>query len=184
MKKIIFVRHGQTDQNIIEKNASKSGSDRLEGFKEEDYPLNETGISQAKMAAEELRNCQIDAIFCSPLKRAKETAEIINEFHQAPIFIKDNLRERNSGDYVGPAFHELFDVDKNIQDGNIESIKEFIERVYAVMDEITSADYENIMIVAHGGIHHVVRTYFLKLPLEGNIRVDKVPNGGVRFYEI
>lgn len=40
MKQIIFVRHGETDQNLAEKSASKSGMDRLEGFKEENYPLN------------------------------------------------------------------------------------------------------------------------------------------------
>ena len=50
------------------------------------------------------------------------------------------------------------------------------------MEEIISTDYNNIAIVAHVGVHHAIRTYCLKLPLKGNIRVDKVPNGGIRFY--
>lgn len=44
-----------------------------------DIELNETGIEQAKQAKEQLKNYNIDQIICSPLKRTRKTAEIINE---------------------------------------------------------------------------------------------------------
>jgi probable phosphoglycerate mutase len=182
MKQIIFVRHGETDQNITELSLRKANIRHMPGFKEENAPLNSTGIEQAKRTAQELKDTRIDVIFCSSLQRARQTADIINEFHNVSIFEKDNLQERNSGDYVGAAFHELFDFDKNIKSENIESIKEFVDRIYSAMEEILNTDYDNIAIVAHGGVHHAIRTYCLKLPLKGNIRVDKVPNGGIRFY--
>lgn len=184
MKQIIFIRHGETDQNLKEKAATKTGMHHLEGFKEEDYPLNETGISQAKATAEELKDTPIDVIFCSPLQRARQTADIVNEFHNAPIIEKEELKERQCGDYVGPAYHDLFDFDKNIQDDSIESLQDFVGRVFGVLDEISETSYENVAVVAHGGVHHVLRAYCLKLPLKGNIRIDRVPNGGVRIYSL
>ena len=66
--KIYVTRHGQTDWNVQGKTQGRA-----------DIELNEVGIKQAKQTKEELKNIDIDLIICSPLKRAKKTAEIINE---------------------------------------------------------------------------------------------------------
>ena len=66
--KIYVIRHGQTDWNVAGKCQGRT-----------DIELNETGIEQAKQAKEQLKNYNIDQIICSPLKRTRKTAEIINE---------------------------------------------------------------------------------------------------------
>ena len=44
------------------------------------------------------RNMKIDAIYSSPLRRARETAEAVNRFHGLPIQIRDGLREIDGGE--------------------------------------------------------------------------------------
>ena len=64
---LLITRHSQTDWNLKRKIQGKS-----------DIALNETGIEQAKEVAKKLSNEPIDLIICSPLIRARQTAEIIN----------------------------------------------------------------------------------------------------------
>lgn len=65
--KILVVRHGLTDWNVER---------RIQG--RTDVPLNQEGIKQAYVAKEKLKEEKIDLMVSSPLKRAKQTAEIIN----------------------------------------------------------------------------------------------------------
>lgn len=64
---ILLTRHGQTEWNVLKKVQGKA-----------DIELNEKGIQQAEETREILKNEKIDLILCSPLKRAIQTAEIIN----------------------------------------------------------------------------------------------------------
>ena len=88
--KIYVTRHGQTDWNVQGKTQGRA-----------DIELNEVGIKQAKQTKEELKNIDIDLIICSPLKRAKKTAEIINEGRNIPIIFDDQIIERNFGEFEG-----------------------------------------------------------------------------------
>lgn len=65
---ICLVRHGETDWNKVGK---------IQGHT--DIELNENGIRQAYACAEYLNNAPFELIITSPLKRAKQTAEIIAE---------------------------------------------------------------------------------------------------------
>ncbi len=58
-------------------------------------------LLQANDTAHMLRNSSFDVIFCSPLKRAKQTAEIINKNRGLIIIYDDRLRERNYGEFEG-----------------------------------------------------------------------------------
>ena len=61
--KIYIVRHGETDWN---------GPRRLQG--RSDIPLNETGIEEAKITGEALKDVPFAAAFVSPLTRTRQTA--------------------------------------------------------------------------------------------------------------
>ena len=87
---LYFVRHGQTDWNVRGKLQGKS-----------DIALNETGRLQAVETREKLKQVAMDAIYCSPLMRARETAEIINVLWELPIQCDDRLMERSFGDMEG-----------------------------------------------------------------------------------
>ena len=66
MTKITLLRHGQTDFNA---------QGRLQG--RTDNPLNDTGVQQAKRAANAIG--PVDKIISSPLQRAIQTAEVFNK---------------------------------------------------------------------------------------------------------
>lgn len=88
----IFVRHGQSQANAD--NVVNSG----------EAPLTQQGIEQAGETAENLRDLGIEVIICSPLRRARQTAEIIAThlgFERSSIRIVDELRERSFGQLEG-----------------------------------------------------------------------------------
>ena len=64
--KLYLIRHGETDWNIER---------RLQG--QVDIELNEFGRTLAVKTGKGLENIQFDICFTSPLKRARETAELI-----------------------------------------------------------------------------------------------------------
>ena len=92
--KLIFVRHGQTDKNLLEK--------QNKPFADDNAHLNATGREQAKQVAERLKNEKIDAIFTSPYNRAMDTTKEIAKYHQdVPVTKLENLKERGCGTLVG-----------------------------------------------------------------------------------
>lgn len=77
-----FVRHGQTDWNIQHK---AMGS--------QDIGLNDLGILQAHQEAALLKNEPITAIVTSPLRRARQTTDIIAQYIDAPVVENAGLSE-------------------------------------------------------------------------------------------
>ena len=94
--KFYIIRHGQTNWN-------KEG--RIQG--KTDIELNEEGIKQAEEAKKILKDYPIDMIVSSPLKRARKTAEIINETRKAPIVLDKALEERGFGEFEGKIRKEI-----------------------------------------------------------------------------
>lgn len=77
---ILLTRHGQTDWNLLKKVQGKA-----------DIELNEKGIQQAETTRDFLKEKSIDLILCSPLKRAIQTAEIINQGRNIRIIIDERV---------------------------------------------------------------------------------------------
>lgn len=87
MTTVGLFRHGQTDWNI---------DLRLQGTA--DIPMNEFGISQVSKAAEVLAQSKWDVILASPLGRAKQSAQIIqNILGLREVKIESLLMERSFG---------------------------------------------------------------------------------------
>ena len=91
---IYLVRHGESEANVA----------GLHGL---DTKLTETGKKQAKLLAQQFKKIHFDAIFSSPLVRAKETAAIIAEEHKLEVLTKEALRERNEGILDGKAAKDM-----------------------------------------------------------------------------
>ena len=68
------MRHGKTDWNAKHKLQGRT-----------DIPLNEEGIQMAEQAKEKYKDVNFDICYCSPLVRAKQTAEIVLEGRNIPI---------------------------------------------------------------------------------------------------
>jgi broad specificity phosphatase PhoE len=176
--KLYFARHGQTDANA----KMVSG----QSIAELDEPLNQLGVQQANELAEQLKNIKFDAIISSSLKRAYQTAEQVNKYHNLPVKVSEVWRERQAEVYIDKdTWNDLFDFDKNIPIENGESLPDFFERVYRAINNLKREyDDKTILIVSHGGVQHALYAYANKLPLSGNVRISPMKNCEYRIYEI
>ena len=78
--KLYLIRHGETDYNKMKRNQGQI-----------DIPLNEYGRELARKTREGLAEVPFDLCLCSPLSRARETAEIILEGRDIPIITDKRL---------------------------------------------------------------------------------------------
>jgi broad specificity phosphatase PhoE len=145
---LILVRHGETLFNKERK---------VQGIA--DIELNDTGLRQAHQLALSLKDHEIHQIYSSPLRRAYQTAEAINQFHDVPINRRSGLMEMDVGDFEGLSFQELRANEKDflqrwIADPamtkmpNGESIIELQERAWNVIEDII-IQAENALVVSH-----------------------------------
>lgn len=87
---LILVRHGRTAGN---------GQCHVGWL---DLPLDDLGVSQARHAAELLRDYPVAAVYSSSLQRATATAQAILDEHAGlAMHCHDGLREIDYGDYTG-----------------------------------------------------------------------------------
>ncbi len=175
---IIVTRHGETNWNVQK---------RMQGRR--DIELNDRGIGQAYETREKIKDENIDLIICSPLKRAKQTAEIININRNIPILYDERIIEIDYGENEGK-LHDEFDYDGfwNIVNTheykNAENIQEFIKRIYNFLEELKNFKEENILLVTHNGVCRAIHTFFFGIPEDKNIIKLGIKNCEVVKYNI
>ena len=175
---IYFVRHGQTDLNLY----AKGKLDSLGHFEwfhgMIDIDLNQTGIMQAQEMAKKLNGVVFDKCFCSPLKRTRQTCEII---FKGEIVFDDRLLERHHGEFEGKRncdydYDAFWNLNKQTFEKG-ESIADVEKRVFEFLDEIISLyPYKNILLVSHGGVARLVLSYFNGKPMDGDYTCFKIGN--------
>ena len=174
--KIYLVRHGQTDNNL----------NKLYNCQNED--INQTGIEQAKVLREKIKDLEVDVIYSSTLLRAKHTAEILN-INNKEIIFDDRLVERNPGSLEGQPY-EITDREevwnyysKNIY-GTQETIPDLFKRVTEFLDELKEKKYDNILIVAHSGVSKAFYAYFNGIPKDGKFLNLGLKNTELKEYNL
>ena len=83
---LYIMRHGKTDWNAVHKLQGKT-----------DVPLSGEGREMVEKAGRLYRDTHFDVCFCSPLIRARETAEIILRGRNIPIIEDVRLEEMGFG---------------------------------------------------------------------------------------
>lgn len=94
--RLLLIRHGQTDYNVK----------KIPQGQEIDAPLNDEGIRQVE-AAIPLVPSNIDFIISSPLKRASQTADILNKALGKEILYEDRIKELSYGSLAGKTWQEI-----------------------------------------------------------------------------
>lgn len=159
--KIILLRHGESIDDILDCYGGAA-----------DYDLSEGGERTARDVAELLKEKQLDVIYSSPLKRALQTANVVDSVKHCGIRIAEYLYERNSyGVMSGTNKDECKKIFGHILQGikgkvgdyysgelvlGAEPIDEFDARVKKGMrDVVIDAErngFVNIAIVTHGNV--------------------------------
>jgi len=148
-KRIIFVRPGETEWNLI---------DRWQGWL--DVPLNEHGELQARRLANFLRNIGVQSLYSSDLRRASQTADTIAAACGLTSKTDGRLRERNIGHWQGmtrdeaelwfPDQYLAYNTDRmgyRIPDG--ESLSDVKARMVEAFKTIEADSAETIVVVSH-----------------------------------
>ncbi len=158
--KIYIARHGQTEWNK---------QDKICGLT--DVELTDEGREQAKELAKSLKDTNIEVIIASPLKRAVETAGYISEAINIPVITDERLIEQNFGIFEG-TYRKGQDFLNNKRNFAYrypggESMMQVAQRTYSLLDEIRDKYAgKDVLLVCHGGVARVMRTYFLDVTNE------------------
>lgn len=165
------MRHGQDEDNA---------AGILNGHR--DTPLTELGRQQAKIAAQKLKDNNIDIIYASPLKRAYETARIVaDELKVDEVVLDNHLIERDFGVLTGkPVADILKYTDKVLKTEKItyflevegaEDFPSLLERAKIFYSEIEQRhSNQNILLVCHGDIGKIIRAVYHGIDWETSLK--------------
>ena len=135
-----FLRHGETELNRLGLIAGST-----------DVELNATGAAQARAAAQKLAASGVDAIWCSPLRRARDTAQCAADILKLDIAIVADLAERNWGELEGkPRALRV----RNVTPPGGESLDAFRSRTRNGFASIKPSRLP--LVVAHSGTFRVL----------------------------
>jgi probable phosphoglycerate mutase len=97
-RRLILIRHGETVWNLERRFTTHT-----------DVELSEAGVEQARQAAEALAAVTIDRIYCSPMRRALRTAEMIagRQASGCTVVTDPRLAEIDAGPFEGQTEQEL-----------------------------------------------------------------------------
>ena len=163
---IYMMRHGETDWNVQRLFQGRT-----------DIPLNDNGRMVAEWTRDGLKDVHFDVAFCSPLCRAKETAQIILEGRDIKLIEDERIIEMGFGEYEATSMlnkdedleiffnHPEAYVDKK----GIESFENLLARANRFLEDlIADSEYQNstILVATHGmmirALNNVIKGYSVK----------------------
>lgn len=179
MKRIYFVRHGESEHNKL---GLASGS-------EVDTPLTKNGRQQAKKTGKLLKSKNIELVVSSPMIRALETARIISrEIGYDPGLIQTDADfiERGFGIYSEKPDAEYIAAiysDKPLHK-SVEEVSVMNERVVRAIEKLKKEKAKNILIVSHGGVSRIIRLIHQDLPYTHMYKLDRLPNAEIYEFDL
>ena len=173
MKKIYFVRHGQSQAN----------ADEVSAGSEFDTPLTPKGRTQAAQTGQILKGKGIELIVSSTLSRAIDTAKIIAEqigYNPKDIIKVDYFVERNNGIYSHKPEHlYLSDALADSLHESVESVDDMHKRITEGLEWLEEFEEQVVLIVSHGGVSRVLRLMHQALPHSHMYKIDRLPNASI-----
>jgi len=140
---IMLARHGQTKENV-----RRLLQGQLPG------ELTDEGRQQARQLRDRLQGQHFDLIITSDLKRAADTALIINEALQVPVVQEPLLRERDFGIHTGMPYAGI----TGELDPSAETIAQLFDRATRWLHHVVDHyDGQRLLVVSHGLFLRVIQ---------------------------
>lgn len=159
-----------------------------------DSPLNDTGIQQAEAMRTRIGPVRFDAVYSSPLQRARKTAMIIGHVPASELRIDPRLIEVNFGKYEGHRYYllgpamTLYWLMPGIMKAppTVEPVSEMIRRSRSFLKDLekkgTEEGWKDVLVACHGGIMRTLCGY-LGDRKNGMMWRPKPHNCEVRIFE-
>ena len=172
---VYLARHGQTAYNL---------EGRFQGHLP--VPLDATGRAQAAELAERATEHEFRVLWCSPLLRARETADVVGQRLGLEPIEDARLMETDAGDWTDRSFAEVLGESPNqfaafaAGDPTFafpggESFAEQDRRVSAALEEVESGELP-ALVVCHG---MVIRAALTRRAGHRIKRFQRVPNAAL-----
>lgn len=184
MLNIYLLRHGETQYN--------ADGNRYCG--RTDVCLTEKGLSQASLVHSQLKDMLFDAVYSSPLERARRTAEIASGL--SSVVTDPRLIEVDFGQWEGKTKEEFIAENRGLWNnwmndpatskagGTGESASEVIHRVDDFYQELLRKHPSGkVLVVGHNGINRLYLAHKLGMPLK-NYRQIVQENSSITLVEL
>jgi probable phosphoglycerate mutase len=168
---VLLVRHGQTPTT----------GTVLPG-RAPDLHLSDAGRAQAEAAAARLQGLPIDALYTSPLERARETAEPTERLTSLTASLDDGLLECDFGEWTGekltalaklPQWRTVQQAPSTFRFPGGESFVELQSRMIATMERLRAAHPGGVVVCfSHADPIKAILTHALGTHLDHFQRVD------------
>ncbi len=172
MIELYIMRHGRTVWNA---------DGKIQGSA--DIDLNEEGRAAAIATGKawEKMRLHFDAVYCSPLKRAYDTACLVSAYTELPVWPDERLRELSFGILEGESVehigNETFDSshgcfftrpERYVRPEGGESLEELCGRAQSFLGDLFEkyTHGERILIVAHGAMNKALMRVLKKSELK------------------
>jgi ribonuclease H / adenosylcobalamin/alpha-ribazole phosphatase len=186
--RLILMRHGETDNTVARLFCGPGGADP---------GLNSTGREQVRRTAVKLvRDVTVDAVLTSPMRRARETAELITSVLRVPIEVVEGFAECRFGEWDGLTLQQVRErwpteldawlASHDARPTGGESIVEVQSRVEeALRQALTTYSGKTVVMVSHVNPIKLVVRRCLDAPLHSIHRMLVAPGSttSMSFYE-
>ena len=184
MPRVVLIRHGEAEGEAGQRFLGRS-----------DVPLSERGIAQTVALESRLPDLDITALVTSPLRRARQTADLIGRVLSLTPEIREDLTELDFGSWTGHTADDLLrqqpatyaawlDHPETVEPAAGETLVALRGRVSAAVEDLL-ADYPedaNLLIVTHEHVGRSLLTLLLGLGPERHWQIDLDP-GSISVFE-
>lgn len=175
--RLYLVRHGSTHLTAEDRFSGAVGVD-----------LSDEGRFQARQLAERLAEHNLAAVFCSPLSRTLETAQIIAKPHELTPLLRDGLREISHGRWEGMTRKEVeeefgeeyaaWDADPFTfaPEGGESGISVLARALPVIREIVLKYEGQNVLVVSHKATLRLIISSLLGFDARGyRDRLDQAP---------
>lgn len=179
---ILLVRHGETDWNR---------SSRIMGTRP--VELNQDGLTQAARLAIQLIALKRPALYSSPVRRARQTADILAATLHVPVVEEPGLSEIGVGDWEGrfwsefdgdPARVNFYRLPEEARPPGGETLGEVRRRAVASVERaVGRGEKQPAIFVTHADVIRTIVAHYLEASLQ-TMRHMQIGHASVTALEI
>jgi broad specificity phosphatase PhoE len=182
MPELYFVRHGESMANTL----------RVFSNRDLAHGLTERGKEQVQALGDRLEGVSFSGIYCSPVQRARESAEILSRRLRLPYTVTPALAEWDMGvlegtsadaggsqyDALCQAWYVRHEFSARIEGG--ESFEDIRARFVPFIERLIQTERSGpVLLVAHGGIYRCMMPV-----VTTNVSFEHVAKHGLDYGEV
>jgi len=153
--------------------------------REKGHHLTGEAKSATRQLADRLSGTELQAVYCSPMERTVETADLLAAPHGLPLFVEESLIEVDYGEWTGQKLAKLYKLPEwktvvaqpsRMRFPGGESLAEAQLRAVASCERLAGRHPDGtIALITHADIIRLVLSFYLGQPLDLLARVNVAP---------